>query len=135
MLAYDDSPMRTLFLIDSVAEIIDSMHDHVVATGSHGGISAARFAIAKTPFIVAFNDAGVGLDHAGIAGLTLLDKHCIAAFAVAHTSARIGDARSTYEEGVITHVNACAAALGLREHQRCCEAISCFVTPPPSRAS
>jgi hypothetical protein len=115
--------MRTLFLIDSVAEVTDGMRDHIVVTGSHGGLSAARFALAKPPFIVAFNDAGVGLDQAGIAGLALLDEHAIAAFAVAHTTARIGDARSTYEQGVIMHVNTLAVSLGIRSRQQCREAL------------
>ena len=34
---------------------------------------------------------------------------------VAADSARIGDARSTYEDGVISRVNATAAAFGLRD--------------------
>jgi hypothetical protein len=116
--------MRTLFLIDSVAEITDAMRDHMVVTGSHGGASAARFAVAKSPFVVAFNDAGIGLEQAGIAGINLLAVHGIAAFAVAHSSARIGDARSTYESGVITHVNANAAALGVCTGQHCCDAVN-----------
>jgi hypothetical protein len=47
--------------------------------------------------------------------LPALEARGIAAAAVAATSARIGDARSTYEAGVISRLNARAAALGLRE--------------------
>jgi nucleotidyltransferase/DNA polymerase involved in DNA repair len=62
-----------------------------------------------------FNDAGVGKDGAGIAALGLLDADRIAAVAVAHTSARIGEALDTWERGVVSHLNAAARQLGLRE--------------------
>ena len=45
--------------------------------------------------------------------LPALDARGIAAATVAAASARIGDARSTYEDGILSRVNARAAALGL----------------------
>lgn len=63
---------------------------------------------------VVFNDAGIGKDNAGIAGLTMLDVQRIPAMAVAHTSARIGDAADTWEHGVISACNVSAAARGVR---------------------
>jgi hypothetical protein len=47
-----------------------------------------------------------------------------AACAGAHRVARIGDARSTLDDGVLSHVNACAAGLGLAVRQRPREALS-----------
>ena len=38
----------------------------------------------------------------------------MAAGAVNHMSARIGEARSTYEDGILSHVNETAAAAGAR---------------------
>ena len=61
---------------------------------------------------MAFNDAGIGTDGAGIAALPWLQQHGIAALAVAHDSARIGEAASTWQDGVISAVNDAAAALG-----------------------
>jgi hypothetical protein len=61
-----------------------------------------------------FNDAGVGLDGAGIAALPLLQAQGIAACTVAHDTARIGEAASTLATGVISHANAAAQALGAR---------------------
>ena len=60
-----------------------------------------------------FNDAGIGIDEAGVTRLPALDSRGIAAGTVAATSARIGDARSTYEDGILTRVNQRAAALGI----------------------
>jgi hypothetical protein len=51
-------------------------------------------------------------DGAGIAGLEWLQQHGVAALAVAHHSARIGEAASTWHDGVISATNAAAAALG-----------------------
>ncbi len=62
-----------------------------------------------------YNDAGIGKDEAGVSRLPALDARGIPAAAVAAASARIGDARSTYEDGIISRINDRAAALGLRE--------------------
>ena len=47
-----------------------------------------------------------------ITRLPALDGRGIAGMTVSAASARIGDARSVYEDGVISHINATAAAMG-----------------------
>ena len=116
--------MQNVFLLDSIAEISAAMRGGLVVSGSHGGVSAARFALTHAPAFVVFNDAGIGLDHAGIAGLSMLEEHQIAAAAVSHLSARIGEAKSSHLDGVFTHVNAHALALGVRVGERCADAIA-----------
>ena len=101
-----------MHVLDSITETIGTASDAVVVSGSHGGVSAGRFALLASVRLVVFNDAGVGKDGAGIAALPPLQSAAVAACTVAHDSARIGDARSTLEDGVISHVNAAAAALG-----------------------
>jgi hypothetical protein len=103
----------SLRLADSVTEAIADGAGSVLVTGSHGGISAGRFALQARPHVVVFNDAGVGRDQAGVAGLALLQAHGIAACAVSHASARIGEARSTLDDGVVSTANDAARALGL----------------------
>jgi hypothetical protein len=66
-----------------------------------------------------FNDAGVGKDDAGLAALAFLQSHGLAACTVSHASARIGEAQSTLDEGVISHANALATALGVEAGLRC----------------
>jgi hypothetical protein len=99
-------------LVDSITEAIGCGEGLVVVSGSHGGVSAGRFAAAAKVRVAVFNDAGVGRERAGIAALALLDGEAIAACTVGHDSARIGEAASTLEDGVISHVNQTAAALG-----------------------
>jgi hypothetical protein len=107
-----------VLLVDSIVEAVGRGNGQVVISGSHGGASAARYALETAPLLVVFNDAGVGKDEAGIAALPLLQGHGIAACAVSHASARIGQARSTVDDGVISHCNLAAAALGCRAGAR-----------------
>ncbi len=86
----------------------------MVASGSHGGVPAGETAAIFRPRLVLFNDAGFGMEHAGVAGLAVLDKAGIAALAVSSLSARIGDGRSTLLDGLISEVNKCAYRLGGR---------------------
>jgi hypothetical protein len=76
------------------------------------------YALAARPRLVVFNDAGVGLEQAGIAALAALQDADIAACTVAHDSARIGEAASTLASGVVSHANAAAAALGAAPGRR-----------------
>jgi hypothetical protein len=87
----------------------------VVVTGSHGGLLGGRAdtALKIAALAALFNDAGIGIDEAGVTRLPALDARGIAAGTVAAASARIGDARSTYEDGILTRVNRCAADFGI----------------------
>ncbi len=86
----------------------------VVASGSHGGRSAAPFTRSFKPRLAFFNDAGFGADRAGVACLPLLDPDGIAAATVAADSACIGDGESTLTQGIVSAVNDAAYRLGAR---------------------
>jgi hypothetical protein len=113
----------SLRIVDSITELGPHDAGCLAVSGSHGGTSSARYAIAARPLLSVFNDAGGGRDDAGTAGLALLQEAGLAACAVSHASARIGDARSTLADGIIQRLNPAAAALGLRAGQPCREAI------------
>jgi hypothetical protein len=99
-------------LLDSVTEVTPAHGDRVVVTGSHGGQSAGRYARAVRARLYVFNDAGIGKDDAGVAALAMLDAAGQPAVAVAHTSARIGEALDTWCGGVISRVNDAARGAG-----------------------
>jgi hypothetical protein len=103
-----------VFLLDSITQVDNSHTGCVVVTGSHGGVSAARFALDVRAALYVFNDAGGGKDMAGVAGLDLLEADSIAAICVSHDSARIGEALDTFENGVISAINPSAERLGLK---------------------
>ena len=62
---------------------------------------------------VFFSDGGVGMDSAGISRLPDLDEKGIPGGAAAAMSASIGDSRSIYREGILSHVNNTALATGI----------------------
>ncbi len=110
-------------LVDSITEAVTNGAGRIVISGSHGGLSSGRYALQARPALVVFNDAGVGKGAAGIAALALLQDAGIAACAVAHSSACIGQAQSTLDDGVLSHCNPRAAALGLGAGQPLREAL------------
>ena len=108
--------MRQLFLLDSISSISPLQAGQVIVSGSHGGVSAARFVVDATqpPHAVFFNDAGVGKDAAGIVGLDMLQAVGVIGVAYSHLSARIGDAADGLASGTLSHLNAHALGAGLR---------------------
>jgi uncharacterized protein YunC (DUF1805 family) len=104
-----------VWALDSASLVAPEHHDAIVVTGSHGGLLGGRPETALKYDVRAafYNDAGIGIDEAGVSRLQALDLRAIAAATVSAASARIGDARSTYEDGVLSRVNRRAASLGL----------------------
>jgi hypothetical protein len=105
-----------VWALDSASLVLPEHKHSIVITGSHGGLLGKRpeTALKYDVLGAVYNDAGIGKGAAGISRLPALDARGIAAATVSAASARIGDARSTYEDGIISRVNARAAALGLR---------------------
>ncbi|MCB1998200.1 MAG: hypothetical protein H6933_16830 [Burkholderiaceae bacterium] len=106
-----------VLLVDSITQLEPGDAGLVAVSGSHGGVSSAQYALAVPLRLTVFNDAGIGKDDAGVAALDLLQAAGRAAVTVAHHSARIGDARDHWAHGVISRVNAAAAALGFAPGQ------------------
>lgn len=97
---------------DSVSLVKDEDEGAIVITASHGEVLATAPTWGHRPQVLAavFNDAG----STRASRLPDLDTRAIPAATVATASARIGDARSSYEDGVISHVNETAASLGAK---------------------
>jgi hypothetical protein len=85
--------------------------------GSHGALHGGRTetAIPVAARAAAFHDAGARAED--LTRLPVLAARGIPAITVSTASARIGDARSMWETGVLSHANAPAAALGARAGQ------------------
>jgi uncharacterized protein YunC (DUF1805 family) len=104
-----------VWALDSASLVGPEQVGTIVVTGSHGGLLGGRpdTALKADALAALFNDAGIGTNEAGVTRLPALDDRGIAAGTVATSSARIGDARSTYEDGILTRVNRRAAAHGI----------------------
>jgi hypothetical protein len=122
----------TVVLVDSITQLDEGDAGLWAVSGSHGGLSSASFALALPLAGAVFNDAGIGKDEAGISALALLQAQGTPAVAVAHHSARIGDALDTWTHGLISRVNPAAAALGLLPGQRLQDGLRlCTAASPP----
>ena len=122
--------MPPLRIVDSITEL--GAHDQgcLAVSGSHGGLSSARYALAARPLLSVFNDAGGGKDGAGLAALDFLQSRGLAACTVSHKSARIGEAQSTMNHGIVTHLNGLPLTLGLQVGQPCLQVIKHLQTQP-----
>lgn len=114
--------MARPLLADTITRLGPEAAGAVLVTGSHGGVYAAYLAARAKLRAVVFNDAGGGLEQAGIAGLAWLAGRGMAAASVDYRSARIGDAADMFARGRISHANAQARACGVEKGQACTEA-------------
>ena len=107
---------RRIVLIDSASLVRPEDKGQIIVTASHGALVGGNPAMALQVdgFAGVFHDAGVGIEGVGITRLPALDGRGIAGLTVSAASARIGDAASVYEDGVISHANATAQRLGAR---------------------
>lgn len=103
----------TTELLDSITDATDTTAGKIVVSGSHGGMYPAAVASLAEARAVLFNDAGIGLDQAGVAGVLTLANVGMAAAGVACNSCHIGSADDTLARGVISTVNSVADALGI----------------------
>jgi len=92
-------------ILDSISQLTNGHKGMIVVCGSHGGILAAKHALAFAPSAVFCSDAGKGKNDAGIEGLELFDENKIPAAAVDIWSARIGDGKDIYESGMLSSAN------------------------------
>lgn len=103
--------------LDSISLVEPDDAGAIVVSGSHGGLlgGKAASAIGAPVAVATFNDAGIGIDRAGVSRLPALDERRIAGITVSAASARIGDADSSWRTGIISARNETAASLGARE--------------------
>ena len=103
-----------ILVLDSITKLEADTAGRVAVAASHGGVYCAYLAARGRLRGVILNDAGIGLDQAGIAGLAYLEALGMAAATISHNSARIGDARSGWATGRLSEVNEIARALGVK---------------------
>jgi hypothetical protein len=120
----------SILLADTVTQLSARHAGQVVVAGSHGGLIAAAYAATARVRAALFNDAGGGRDDAGTAGLAALDRIGVAACAVAHTSARIGDAADAFAHGVVSMCNGVARQTGAKDGMRCADAAELLCAAP-----
>ena len=106
-------------IVDSVSGLCAEHENLWIFCGSHGGTNAAQHALTFNIAGIVFNDAGVGKDNAGVAGLLLCDQQSVPAACVDCHTARIGEGRETFQNGVVSKANKHAQSLGIGEGIPC----------------
>lgn len=102
-----------VIVTDSITKLDVGDAGAIAVSGSHGGTSSAEFALAQPLTCAFFNDAGIGKEGAGIAGLAMLDAAGVPGVTVSHDSARIGDGADMWAHGRVSHVNEAARRAGI----------------------
>jgi len=103
-----------IVIANSATSITEDNKNDIVVDGSHCGANIATdYVLPNGARGMIGNDAGIGLEDAGIASLKILEAQGIPAAAVAAMSAEIGVGQSTYDEGVISAANEVARKMGV----------------------
>lgn len=105
---------RSVVCTDSIAFGTEEDRDrNVLCTAGHTGRSAVPYLRRVRPWGFICSDGGRGRNDSGVAGLEIVAADGLAGAAVDARTARMGDGRSTYEDGVISAANGPARARGV----------------------
>jgi uncharacterized protein YunC (DUF1805 family) len=121
-------------LLDSATWLTDAAHARVALCGSHGGVYCGWCAAKHGVAALILHDAGIGRAQAGIGSLPWLDELGVPAAAVAHDTARIGEAADMVSRGALSSCNDAASRLGLAPGMSAREALDRLLAAalPPS---
>lgn len=123
-----------VIVMDSASMVDVSDAGAIVITASHGALLGDNpdTALRVNAIAAIFSDAGFGKDRAAVKRLSVLDRRGIAGATVSIYSARIGDGRSVYEDGVLSCVNETAASMGIAVGQTVHEFVSRVISHRPN---
>ncbi len=114
---------RRIVCTDSIAFGLPEDRDRsVLVTAGHTGRSAVPYLEKVHPLGFICSDGGGGRDRAGTAGLALVEPLGLAGATVDARRARMGDARSSWEDGIISACNRLATQAGVAVGMSCKEA-------------
>ena len=116
------TPDGKIYACWSFSRVTRAHPSDVFCVASHGAKTMALYALPIRPRGLICNDGGRALGDSGIEGLAEMARHGLAAVAVSSASARIGDALSTYHDGVVSTANEPARAKGVTLGMRAAEA-------------
>ena len=100
-------------ILDSVTHLKPEHRGLAAYCASHGGSYAGAYAAKMGIGAVLLNDAGIGRDRAGLAGIVDLERLGVPAAALSHLTCRIGDGADGPARGIVSFANAQARALGV----------------------
>jgi uncharacterized protein YunC (DUF1805 family) len=105
---------------------------NVLVTAGHTGTSGASFLLEFRPWGFICSDGGGGKNDSGTAGLAIVDEHGLAGASVSAQSAALGDAFSSYEDGIIAACNESARRRGVEVGMTAREAAHLLLQDDPA---
>ena len=94
----------------------------MLCVAGHTGASVIGYLRHFRPHGYISSDGGIGKNRSGLVALDATDEDGIPGASVSALSARMGDGRSTYFDGVVSAANAAARAKGVDVGQSAAEA-------------
>lgn len=115
---HEEADGRAIVCTDSIAfGLPEDAERNVLCTAGHTGRSSVPYLRRVRPRGFICSDGGRGKNDAGTAGLGMVESDGLAGATVDAATARMGDALSTFHDGVISACNAVAAGRGVRVGQ------------------
>lgn len=105
---------RKVICTDSIAFGLPEDTDNVLVTAGHTGRSAVPYLLKVAPYGFICSDGGGGRDGSGRFALDIVNEHGLAGATVDARRAAMGDGLSSYNDGIITGMNALAEAAGVK---------------------
>ncbi|MEE8601487.1 hypothetical protein [Euzebya tangerina] len=105
---------------------------NVLVTAGHTGTSGASFLLEFRPWGFICSDGGGAKNDSGIAGLDIVAEHGLAGASVDGQTAALGDAFSSYHDGIIAACNEPARARGVEVGMPAARAASLLLAHPPA---
>ena len=119
---------RTVVRTDSIAfGLPEDRGRTVLVTAGHTGRSAVPYLQKVAPHAYICSDGGMGRDRSGVAALAVLDADGVPGATVDARTARMGDAGSSWDDGVISAVSDLARTAGVEVGMTCQEAAAVLV--------
>lgn len=114
---------RSIVCTDSIPYALpEDIGRNVLCVGGHTGVSIIGYLKHFRPWGYLMSDGGMGKNASGIAATETLNAAGLPGASVSALTARMGDGRSTYFDGVVSACNALARAKGVKVGQTAIEA-------------
>ena len=128
-----DEPRGRVVAVDSAYHVDErNTGRDVVVSASYSGVLPARFVAERAPRAAIGLDCGVGPEGAGIAGLWFYEGLGIPGAAVDVRTILLGDGVDVVANGVVSRVNALAAACGVLPGMGARDAALCLLRTEPA---
>lgn len=123
---------RRVVCTDSIAfGMPEDAQTNVLVTAGHTGRSAVPYLRKVNPYAFICSDGGMGREQSGVAGLETLNDDGVPGATVDAQTARMGDAASSWDTGIISAANALAHIAGVRVGMSCRQAAALLVAWSP----